>query len=519
MTAKRQLPMLPHGSPSIFSGLSESFSFHSSPEAFITSRVLAFRSSNPSLADSRVPIRAKILNRNIAVVSSYGHVQQILCDTWDNDCAFSAGQAYDELMAPFFKSPNLLLTDPPTHAAMRILWDERIRALVGRSRIKCQEVTLGHLRDMEPGSSMDIYESVKALSWKILLSVFVAHTESSIPPLNTEQDDLRRIEVLQEDLLRGQFSLFPVSVNAKLWRSPRSRGLQARKELQSLFRARIQKAPNQCPIIPKTAKEEEDIASHTLLFTSSLAAKGLASLLTALLLNLYVYRAEHASWATLAEKLTGITSEYERDKNLRSICLETERLSPPVVGIMRRTTKDVILTPSHENKNAKQILVPKSWDVWLYFVAAARDPAVFGPSAETFVPERYCSFLPDPDEVKEGFAFGAGPKACLGKHLMRELAVTVAKTYLGILPGLETQERYTLQASRDSIPLGVQAWLGWQSNIEPEQWAKDMKQLPTQRPTRGIKVQLRRGPAEAALSDLSDDLSDTEWYDAHAYME
>jgi len=71
--------------------------------------------------------------------------------------------------------------------------------------------------------------------------------------------------------------------------------------------------------------------------------------------------------------------------------------------------------------------------VWLYFVGAFRDPAMFGSTANTFVPERYYNSSSDEDGTKQGFAFGDGPKACLGAYLMREVAMTVAKTCIGIL--------------------------------------------------------------------------------------
>ena len=498
------------------SGLSESLSFHSSPEAFIASRIFAFRSSNPDLAERRVPIRAKVLNRNVAVVSSYRHVRQILSESLDSDCPLSAGQAYTELMAAFFPAPNLLLSDPPLHCPMRRLWDERIESIVESSSTKRGEVILAHFRGIGNNSSFDIYESMKALSWKILLSLFLSHTEDFLSPTKSEREYFSEVEQLQEVLLRGQFSLFPVSINARWWRSPRSKGLEARDRLLSLFRERLRKAPTEGPFIPKNAGEQDDIANHMLLFTSSLAVKALASLLTAMLLNLYVYRGKHASHGSLAEEISALPDEIERNNNfLRSICLETERLSPPVVGIMRRTTRDIVLGGSDEINIDNQVLIPKGWDLWLYFVGAARDPVAFDRTPATFTPRRYCSSLSDKAEVKEGFAFGAGSKTCLGKHLMREVIVSVAKTCLGILPRSENQDKYILHTSFDDISPGVGAWLGWQPDVRPEQWAKDMKQLPTQRPVKEIKVRITRESIRARHPDLSD----TEWFDAQECLD
>ena len=513
MTSTPQLPALPTGSSSLFTSLSETFSFHSSPEAFITSRLLAFRSSNLSVAESRNPIRAKVLNRNVAIISSYRHVRQILCEPSDADCPFSAAKAYDELMAPFFESPNLLLSDPPSHGIMRQLWDARMDDLMITSRMRLQQTVLAHLKAISCGSTIDLYESMKRLSWKVLLSVFLAKDIPQLKDLNEE--DRRKVEYLQENLLRGQFSLFPVSLNAKLWRSPRSKGLQARKQLQSFFRDQLRQTPNSCPFTSNSIESQEDIANHMLLFTSSLAAKALASFLTALMLNIYFYQGPQSLGCTLADRLIAMRSDSDRQELLRSVCLETERLSPPVVGIMRRATRDVVLEPLHFSSQEQSTLIPSGWDVWLYFVGASRDPAVFGPTEQVFTPERYISPGSRPtEEGEEGFAYCAGSKSCLGKDLMREVAMNTVKAYLGILPEVEHQERTVLKINANEIPLGVQGWLGWQSNVKPEQWANDMKQLPAQRPVNAINVKATRHLIRAQ----SPKEPEIEWFDAREYL-
>ena len=514
MGSKARLPALPHGSSSVLYALSETFSFHSSPEAFITSRVLAFRSSNPNLAELRTPIRAKVLNRDVAVVSSFDHVHQVLCESDEGQsCPFSAGQAYDELMAPFFPPLNLLLSDPPTHGGAKRTWEARMALLVDSSKSKCQEIASAHFQQLV-GSSVDIYQSMKDLAWKMLLSLILSSTKNF---LNTkiEREESAQIECLQEILLRGQFSLLPLSIDARVWRSPRSKGLQASKKLKSAFKERLRSNPKQCPFAPKNAVEEEDVANHTLLFTSSLAAKALASYLTALLLNLYIYPWTESRELTLAKRLTVMSDDFEREELLRSICLETERLSPPVVGIMRRTTRDVVLNNQEDGEGKLETLIPKGWDVWLYFVGAARDPAAFGSRAETFEPTRYSSSSPNQAQAQEGFAFGAGPKSCLGKHLVREIAMTVTRTCLNLLPGNTAHCRYDLSVEGKEIPPGVKAWLGWQSNVSPEQWAKDMKQLPTQRPAQPIRLGVYARPMEATQEEEPE----LEFYDAQEYLE
>ena len=482
MASKPQLPILPHGSPTTLSGLSETFSFHSSPESFITSRVLAFRDSHPDSADSRTPIRAKVLNRNVAVISSYDQVKQVLCRSSDNTADFGASQAYDELMAPFFPAPNLLLSDPPVHAPMKKTWVSRMESLPENSHNLVQGWVYEHFRNINSGTTIDLYESMKVLSWKIILGIFLSSSNEH----DLTQNDLTEIESLQEKLLRGQFSLFPVSINTRFWQSPRAKGLEARKQLQQILKARIGNGVTGCPFAMKNELEKDDIANHLLLFTSSLAVKAFSSILTALFLNLYIFQPTGSN-VPLAEKISSLSREEDRSALLYSILLETERLSPPVVGIMRRSLNEVLLESAQEN--TPNTLIPKSWDVWLYFIGAARDPAVFGSTADTFVPERYYNSQSNKDEVKQGFAFGDGPKSCLGAGLMREVAMTVAKICLGILPqNLGADTKFNIQAKAEEIPKGVQGWLGWKADVRPEEWARDMKQLPTQRPVKAVNV-------------------------------
>ncbi|KAL9640454.1 MAG: hypothetical protein Q9164_000273 [Protoblastenia rupestris] len=476
-----QLPILPHGSPSLLSALAETFSFHSSPESFITSRVLAFRTSHPSLAESRTPIRAKVLNRNVAVISSYDQVKQLLCDEIIA-ANLSACKAYDELMAPFFPPPNLLLSDPPTHRSMKEIWSEKMAPLTQSIRSFAQTITLDHFRSVHSGSSIDLYENMKALSWNLILGIFLSDSANAGQAVNFG----REVESLQEDLLRGQFSLFPISISTRLWQSPRSKGLAARQKLQTLLRHRVENEPQGCPFASSADKERDDVASHTLLFTSSLAVKALASLLTAVMLNVFVYRAGGDKESdTLASKMVALMEEEHQEELLRSVILETERLSPSVVGIMRRTTADVVLSSGHADM--KDTLIPKDWDAWLYIVGAARDPAVFGDTADEFYAERYYAKERDPPM---GLAFGTGPKGCLGEHLVREIIMAVVKTCLCVDTEASKAPKTTVNCVCNTvdIPVGVQGWLGWRKGVKPEDWARDVKQLPTQRPIKPVMV-------------------------------
>ena len=395
-------------------------------------------------------------------------------------------------MAPFFPAPNLLLSDPPAHGPMKKSWVANMLSLPDTVRPLVHDVVLDHFKAIFPGASIDLYESMKALSWKILLGIFISTSETDKEALESAT-----IESLQEDLLRGHFSLVPVSINLRLWQSPRSKGLEARKKLQSLLAAQFRSGTERCPFATNTSQEQDDVASHMLLFTSSLAVKALASLLTAVMLNLYIFRdnKESKEDSSLASRIITKCHEEKRNLMLKGILLETERLSPLVVGIMRRATQDIILN-SPAVTASPATLVPENWDLWLYFVGAARDPLVFGETAESFSSDRHCGGNTAEIE-EEGLTFGIGKKSCLGRDLIREIIITVMKTCLGTFIPTENNtpseatSAVSIHADVREIPMGVQGWLGWQSQVKADDWAKHMKQIPTQRPLQSLRVEIQ----------------------------
>lgn len=473
-------PELPPGTSNSLRGISENFSFHSSPETFIASRIAQWQKQDPTLLDRRTPIRAKILNRNVAVVSSYEHIHFILNHdkdvTKDEEPAFVAGKAYRELMNEFFPPPNLLLADGCPHREMRQRWNGRMTSFRGTTFGEAgvmANIVRQFLKDgsyMAIGKPEDLYETMKTLSWQILLGTFLG--------LAPDEKLFGVVQELHEDLLRGQFSLLPISVNVRVWQSPRSKGTKSRKILQDLIAWRLHELCSQesdCSnnglrtfIEAGSDVTSEEMRDHVLMMTSSLAVKGLASLLTAFFLNLFLFKINGIA-GTERLKVMAEAGQEEIRKYIRCVYLETERLSPPIVGIMRRLTRDVIL---ENGEDQTPTLLPKGWDTWLYFVGAGRDHSAFGKTFSSFDPTRYFD-----QDVPDPLAFGTGPKTCLGKSLIRDLALIVAEQFLA--NGLSMGGRVTRP--------GVRGWLGWQ-DASPEEWTSDMKQLPTQRPSQPIMV-------------------------------
>lgn len=142
-----------------------------------------------------------------------------------------------------------------------------------------------------------------------------------------------------------------------------------------------------------------NVFKDTSLFASSLVVKCLASYLTSLLLQLY-----HLDQSVTLETLLPIQ-------------LETERLCPPLIGVLRRALKDWSL-PNED------LSIPKSWDAWLYFPQCNRDPTVFK-DPNLFQADRYQSNLP------HGLAFSQGSKICPGIEVIRRMSGQVAMSIGG----------------------------------------------------------------------------------------
>lgn len=469
-----QLP--PGGESSTLSTISQTLSFHTSPHLFLTGS----NDGEVPTKDTRpLALRAKILNRNVAVMASFKHCKKILgveesgpqsegngvVTTRDGreatGTSFGVLPAYRQLMVDFFPLPNLLLLDAPDHKPYREIWNENMLRTCHDSSDILSGIAREEVASWQPGEEFDLYDQMKDLAWRMLLAIFL--------DLQPTDPDYKEVVKRQEELLRGQFSLFPVSINTPFWRSARSQGLDARRRLQVMLKKRIETMQPQCPFHSMRGKiHEDELASNALLFTSSIAVKAVASLLTASLLNLYLFPAE----PSLVSKARALTPT-PRDALLESILFETERLSPPVIGVMRRVQEDIVL---HHDSNAGDpgTLIPEGWDAWLYFVGANRSDAIYS-QANRFVPDRFVN-----DGAPPSLTFGFGDKMCLGKDIVRQITRTVARAVV--------DSRIDLRGRVDSE--GVRGWLGWDTETSAKSMARDLKQLPCQRPRNPIKVEV-----------------------------
>lgn len=471
MTNKRN-PVLPSGNAGVFTGISENFSFHASPESFIQTQILKYYQQHPGNAQRRTAVRAKILNRNVVILSAYDHVKQVL--EVENEAEalplYVAAAPYRQLMEDFFPSPNLLLKDGCPHHQIKVVWEAALQRLESEDHDKkLHDVSSIFVSNLKRNTPFDLYSSLKAFAWQLLLAHFLG--------LHEDDQNHREYIKLQEDLLRGQFSVFPVSVNAGFWQSPRKKGIDARKKLQTMI-AQKMLIQTQAWLPNESAgkRPQEEVVNHILMATSSLAVKAFASLLLAFLLNMYLFKANDGETDLYADCRARVAVDGTKT-TAKAILRETSRLSPPVVGIMRRATTDSSFK-SRDNSSS-EILVPEGWDIWSYFPGANRDTAMFGQDADRFRPDRYLPSETCGEPAPEPIIFGLGHKRCLGASFVPRAALAVLKAF----------EDAGVRVEGEVDAPGVRGWLGWQI-ATAEEWAKDMKQLPTQRPSRPIEVRV-----------------------------
>lgn len=216
-------------------------------------------------------------------------------------------------------------------------------------------------------------------------------------------------------------------------------------------------------------------ASHHAMFSSNLVVKAFASLAAALVLQLY---RQQPGQATLAERIRSLATD-EAEGVISAVVTETERVSPPIIGVMRTVVKDEGLSLHRAG-----VCIPRGWDAWPYLPLANRDEAAFGPDAACFRWDRYRNGKGSHDGCKQPLTFGAGVKPCGGSAIIRSWLRGVAMRLIS--------SRISLNFAEEDLGAGVQDWLGWYdqpSNAgKRATWRGSVKQLPTQRPHKGILV-------------------------------
>ncbi|KAL8634598.1 MAG: hypothetical protein Q9228_007806 [Teloschistes exilis] len=202
----------------------------------------------------------------------------------------------------------------------------------------------------------------------------------------------------------------------------------------------------------------ETVTSHVSTFSSSLVIKALASYLFFVLIQ--------------STQMTE-TRPASTPASIDHLLLETERLCPPIIGVLRRVL-------DHPWKVNDEVSIPPGWDVWLYFPLINRDIRTYGSDARLFVPDRWKDRnLPLP------LTFGSGSKRCLGVSMVRRIAgIVVDKMLL-------TGSKVVISSDLEPSMLDFLGWQVSEEGGEAELW-QAVKQLPVQRSRKPVMVQLGR---------------------------
>ncbi|THU92316.1 cytochrome P450 [Dendrothele bispora CBS 962.96] len=111
---------------------------------------------------------------------------------------------------------------------------------------------------------------------------------------------------------------------------------------------------------------------------------------------------------------------------LDAICRETLRLFPPVSNIFRRAVQDTVLPLSKplnglDGTSISEVHIPSNTNIVISILNSNRNPAIWGPDAFEWKPERWLE--PLPNEVIEAripgiysplMTFNAGGRSCIG---------------------------------------------------------------------------------------------------------
>ena len=488
------------------------FAFHSNAQALI----LETTRKHPR---AKV-VRARVINRDIALVIDHGIATSVLApDTASSSqhpirprdpspsapgpssssaeldqadvgssgnqgssrVRFSHREAYKQLIAAFFSEPNILLedADEPARPAHRAQWDEHVSLFLSQTwdtEIRpLLKTILTEYRDKwttasDPG--IDLYESMKELSHRLIFAIFLGLEDP-------EDDEYRAALEMTDTSLRGQFSMPLRFAGVGGWgTSTYSKGLKAQAAFDDLVAFRA--STGRCPFLhsspsssqpprqptPKDGRKIDDdtASSHLSTFSSSLVIKALASYLT-----FAVLQRSHHSAASISHLL-----------------LETERLCPPIVGVLRRLTDGPWTIPDDTTQNLNPhsptdtdaapsgIEIPTGWDVWLYFPLINRDPLIYGDDARRSRPARW-----EDESLPQPLSFGQGAKRCLGLAIVRRMVRTVLEELVG-----ESGKVRVIGGMDGSL----EDFLGWRDGSGKEQEWEGVKQLPVQRPRGGVRV-------------------------------
>ncbi|KAJ8464055.1 hypothetical protein ONZ51_g9852 [Trametes cubensis] len=128
---------------------------------------------------------------------------------------------------------------------------------------------------------------------------------------------------------------------------------------------------------------------------------------------------------------------------LEAVVRETIRMYPVFYMSNRVSDEDAVLPLSEpitgtDGKPISELFVPAGTTIWINMLGSNRDPAIWGPDANEWKPERWLAPLPPsvaearvPSIFANMSTFAAGPRSCIGyNYALTEMRIAVAHLVL-----------------------------------------------------------------------------------------
>nr|BED43038.1 cytochrome P450 monooxygenase [Trametes versicolor] len=128
---------------------------------------------------------------------------------------------------------------------------------------------------------------------------------------------------------------------------------------------------------------------------------------------------------------------------LEAVVRESLRMYPVFYMANRVSDEDALLPLSEpitgtDGKQIQELFIPAGTTIWLNMLGSNRDPAIWGPDAHEWKPERWLAPLPasvadarTPSVFANMSTFAAGPRSCIGyNYALAEMRIAVAHLVL-----------------------------------------------------------------------------------------
>ncbi|XP_033633336.1 putative cytochrome P450 120 [Asterias rubens] len=364
----------------------KSAEFYKDPIAFVNWRIKEY--------NSRVFL-SRLLNKPTVFVGTINGVKEL---TGAKNCHFDMG--YRAFLQPVFGN-NIMFETPAEAARLH----QVIHRLYGAQTVPSvknliQRLTEKHFSNLDKSHCVSVYTLFKRFATEFSLELFLGLDAEKHPDLTESIIDVTTTH------WHGIISV-PLTVKMSMFSSSYSRALEAKDKLLGIIRDKLAHTKDGSSLQSLTEagfQTAEELEQHTLLFTSALVPKAIASMLTSFLI------------ATGGSEKEILRQQAAEDADcLNHILLEVERLWPPILGGRRLTLEDCVIDG---------FKIPKGYAVVYITHAAHRDPTIF-PQPETFKPERWKDRTSEASNLL--FTFGGGVRSCVGTALMKTSLQTVCR--------------------------------------------------------------------------------------------